>query len=71
MSLLINDQTTGHQSSAAAAPHTEPVNQDVDGSNHDDNRLDAKATVQGACVHIADTASAVRSCENNLVLFHL
>ncbi|XP_028280049.1 dachshund c isoform X2 [Parambassis ranga] len=37
---------TGHQSSAAAAPHTEPVNQDVDGSNHDDNRLDAKATVQ-------------------------
>ncbi|XP_054456102.1 dachshund c isoform X2 [Anoplopoma fimbria] len=36
---------TGHQSSAAP-PHTESVTQDVDGSNHDDNRMDAKATVQ-------------------------
>ncbi|KAK9541401.1 hypothetical protein VZT92_001446 [Zoarces viviparus] len=36
---------TGHQSSAAP-PHTEPVTRDVDGSNHDDNRLDTKATVQ-------------------------
>ncbi|XP_058506696.1 dachshund c isoform X1 [Solea solea] len=39
---------TGHQSSAAAAaaPHTESVTQDVDGSNHDDNRQDTKASVQ-------------------------
>ncbi|XP_030011961.1 dachshund c isoform X2 [Sphaeramia orbicularis] len=45
-SLLHNAAThTGHQSSAAA-PHTESVTQDVDGSNHDDNRLDTKATVQ-------------------------
>ncbi|XP_031163690.1 dachshund c isoform X1 [Sander lucioperca] len=36
---------TGHQSSAAP-PHTESVTQDMDGSNHDDNRLDTKATVQ-------------------------
>ncbi|XP_036980688.1 dachshund c isoform X1 [Acanthopagrus latus] len=36
---------TGHQSSAAP-PHTESVTQDVDGSNHDANRLDTKATVQ-------------------------
>ncbi|XP_037639104.1 dachshund c isoform X2 [Sebastes umbrosus] len=37
---------TGHQSSAAP-PHTESVTQDVDGSSHDDNRLDTtKATVQ-------------------------
>ncbi|XP_029306442.1 dachshund c [Cottoperca gobio] len=36
---------TGHQSSAAP-PHTESVTQDVDGSNHDDNRPDTKATVQ-------------------------
>lgn len=36
---------TGHQSSAAP-PHTESVTQDLDGSNHDDNRLDTKATVQ-------------------------
>lgn len=51
MSLLINDQTTGHQSSAAP-PHTESVTQDVDGSNHDDSRLDTKATVQGTGVRI-------------------
>ncbi|XP_069548985.1 dachshund c isoform X3 [Brachyistius frenatus] len=37
---------TGHQSSAAL-PHSESVTQDADGSNHDDNRLDTKATVQG------------------------
>ncbi|KAL6102022.1 uncharacterized protein ACO6RY_17149 [Pungitius sinensis] len=36
---------TGHQSSAAP-PHTESVTQDVDGTNHNDNRMDAKATVQ-------------------------
>ncbi|XP_035462564.1 dachshund c isoform X1 [Scophthalmus maximus] len=36
---------TGHQSSAAP-PHTDSVTQDVDGSNHDDNRLDTTATVQ-------------------------
>ncbi|KAI4813188.1 hypothetical protein KUCAC02_024534 [Chaenocephalus aceratus] len=36
---------TGHQSSAAP-PHTESVTQDVDGSNHDDSRLDTKPTVQ-------------------------
>ncbi|KAK2824443.1 hypothetical protein Q5P01_021618 [Channa striata] len=36
---------TGHQSSAAPL-HAESVTQDVDGSNHDDNRLDTKATVQ-------------------------
>ncbi|KAM9847469.1 dachshund c [Aulostomus maculatus] len=36
---------TGHQSSAAP-PHTESVNQDVEVSNHEDNRLDSKATVQ-------------------------
>ncbi|XP_063730298.1 dachshund c isoform X2 [Eleginops maclovinus] len=36
---------TGHQSSAAP-PHTESVTQDMDGSNHDDNRLEAKPTVQ-------------------------
>ncbi|XP_074532245.1 dachshund c isoform X3 [Halichoeres trimaculatus] len=36
---------TGHQSSAGP-PHTESVTQDVDGSNHDDNRLESKATVQ-------------------------
>ncbi|XP_024916677.1 dachshund c isoform X1 [Cynoglossus semilaevis] len=35
---------TGHQSSAAA-PHTEPMSQDMDGSNHSDSRLDTKATV--------------------------
>ncbi|XP_059179837.1 dachshund c isoform X4 [Centropristis striata] len=29
-----------------APPHTESATQDVDGSNHDDNRLDTKATVQ-------------------------
>uniref|UniRef100_A0A3Q4AZU4 SKI/SNO/DAC domain-containing protein n=1 Tax=Mola mola TaxID=94237 RepID=A0A3Q4AZU4_MOLML len=28
-------------------PHTESVTQDVDASNHDDHRLDTKATVQG------------------------
>ncbi|XP_077960825.1 dachshund c isoform X4 [Gasterosteus aculeatus] len=36
---------TGHQSSAAP-PHAESVTQDVDGSNHNDNRMDTKATVQ-------------------------
>lgn len=56
VSLLINDQTTGHQSSAAP-PHTESATQDMDGSKHDDNRLDTKATLQG-------TASSVCSCEN-------
>ncbi|XP_034464922.1 dachshund c isoform X3 [Hippoglossus hippoglossus] len=45
---------TGHQSSAAP-PHTEPVTQDVDGSNHDDNRLDTKATVQEGRVFLQTT----------------
>lgn len=36
---------SGHQSSAAP-PHAESVTQDVEGSKHDDNRLDTKATVQ-------------------------
>ncbi|XP_029962734.1 dachshund c isoform X2 [Salarias fasciatus] len=46
-SLLHTTNThTGHQSSAAP-PHTESVTQDVNGSNHDDNRLDGKTTVQG------------------------
>ncbi|XP_062286646.1 dachshund c isoform X2 [Scomber scombrus] len=36
---------TGHQSSTAP-PHTESATQDLDGSSHDDNRLDTKATVQ-------------------------
>ncbi|XP_071336354.1 dachshund c isoform X2 [Trachinotus anak] len=45
---------TGHQSSAAP-PHTESVTQDVDGSNHDDNRLDTKATVQEGRVFLQTT----------------
>ncbi|XP_051284528.1 dachshund c isoform X1 [Dicentrarchus labrax] len=45
---------TGHQSSAAP-PHTESVTQDVDGSNHDDNRLDSKATVQEGRVFLQTT----------------
>lgn len=36
---------SGHQSSAAP-PHSESVTQDVEGSKHDDNRLDTKATAQ-------------------------
>lgn len=62
MSLLINDQTTGHQSSAVP-PHTESVTQDMDGSNHEDNRLDTKATVQGTGVQITNTALSVCRCE--------
>lgn len=45
---------TGHQSSAAP-PHTESVTQDVDGSSHDDNRLDTKATVQEGRVFLQTT----------------
>ncbi|XP_068424629.1 dachshund c isoform X3 [Clinocottus analis] len=45
---------TGHQSSAAP-PHTESVTQDVDGSNHDDNRLDTKTTVQEGRVFLQTT----------------
>ncbi|TNN70612.1 Dachshund 1 [Liparis tanakae] len=45
---------TGHQSSAAP-PHTESVTQDVDGSNHDDNRLDSKTTVQEGRVFLQTT----------------
>ncbi|KAM3606315.1 uncharacterized protein V6R79_014180 [Siganus canaliculatus] len=45
---------TGHQSSAAP-PHTESVTQDVDGSNHDDNRPDTKATVQEGRVFLQTT----------------
>uniref|UniRef100_UPI0009B350BC dachshund c n=1 Tax=Monopterus albus TaxID=43700 RepID=UPI0009B350BC len=45
---------TAHQSSAAP-PHTESVTQDVDGSNHDDNRLDTKATVQEGRVFLQTT----------------
>ncbi|XP_022619344.1 dachshund homolog 1-like isoform X4 [Seriola dumerili] len=45
---------TGHQSSAAP-PHTESLTQDVDGSNHDDNRLDTKATVQEGRVFLQTT----------------
>ncbi|XP_069394414.1 dachshund c isoform X2 [Paralichthys olivaceus] len=45
---------TGHQSSAVP-PHTEPVTQDVDGSNHADNRLDTKATVQEGRVFLQTT----------------
>ncbi len=67
MSLLINDQTTGHQSSAAPS-HTESVTQDVDGNNHDDNRLDTKATVQGTGVQITNTAFSVCGCENGLLV---
>lgn len=67
VSLLINVQTTGHQSSAAP-PHTESVTQDVDGSNHDDNRLDTKATVQGTGVQTANTASSVCRYENGLIV---
>ncbi|XP_041865958.1 dachshund c isoform X2 [Melanotaenia boesemani] len=44
----------GHQSSAAP-PHTESVTQDVDGSSHDDNRLDTKATVQEGRVFLQAT----------------
>ncbi|XP_026212265.1 dachshund c isoform X2 [Anabas testudineus] len=44
---------TGHQSSAAP-PHTESVTQDMDGSKHDDSRLDTKATVQGFCLWISE-----------------
>ncbi|XP_061600687.1 dachshund c isoform X2 [Cololabis saira] len=40
----------GHQSTTA--PHTEPTTQDVDGNSHDDNRLDAKATVQESRVFL-------------------
>lgn len=58
VSLLMNDQTTGHQSSAVP-PHTESVTHDMDGSNHDDNRLDTKATVQGTCVRITNAAHSV------------
>lgn len=46
---------TGHQSSAVP-PHTESVTQDMDqGSNHDDNRLDSKATVQEGRVFLQST----------------
>lgn len=49
----MNDQIAGHQSSAAP-PHAESVTQDVDGSNHNDNRMDTKATVQGTSVQKTD-----------------
>ncbi|XP_063347608.1 dachshund c isoform X2 [Pelmatolapia mariae] len=45
---------TGHQSSAAP-PHTEPVTQDSDGNNHDDSRVDTKATVQEGRVFLQTT----------------
>lgn len=61
VSLLINDQTSGHQSSAAP-PHTESMTQDMDGSNHDDNRLDTKATVQGTGAQIIHTVLSVCRC---------
>ncbi|XP_041803593.1 dachshund c isoform X3 [Chelmon rostratus] len=38
-----------------ASTHTESVTQDVDGSNHDDNRLDTKATVQEGRVFLQTT----------------
>lgn len=63
MSLLINGQATGHQSSAAP-PHTEPVTQDSDGNNHDDSRVDTKATVQGTSVQITKAAFSVCRGEN-------
>ncbi|XP_026165899.1 dachshund c isoform X2 [Mastacembelus armatus] len=54
-SLLHTGNThTGHQSSTAP-PHTESVTQDVDGSNHDDCRLDTKATVQEGRVFLQTT----------------
>ncbi|XP_038593814.1 dachshund c isoform X3 [Micropterus salmoides] len=55
LSLLHTASThTGHQSSAAP-PHSESVTQDVDGSNHDDNRLDTKATIQEGRVFLQTT----------------
>uniref|UniRef100_A0A3B4V0X6 Dachshund c n=1 Tax=Seriola dumerili TaxID=41447 RepID=A0A3B4V0X6_SERDU len=45
------------QAEHTAPPHTESLTQDVDGSNHDDNRLDTKATVQGTGVEITNTSS--------------
>ncbi|XP_023146881.1 dachshund c isoform X2 [Amphiprion ocellaris] len=44
---------TGHQSSTA--PHTESVTQDVEGSNHDDSRMDTKGTVQEGRVFLQTT----------------
>ncbi|TMS04876.1 hypothetical protein E3U43_010033 [Larimichthys crocea] len=52
--LSMEQKNRGHQSSAAP-PHTESVTQDVDGSNHDDNRLDTKATVQEGRVFLQTT----------------
>lgn len=46
---------TGHQSSAAP-PLSESVTQDVDGSKHDDNRLDTKTAVQEGRVFLQSTA---------------
>ncbi|XP_072292834.1 dachshund c isoform X2 [Eucyclogobius newberryi] len=46
---------SGHQSSAAP-PHSESVTQDVEGSKHDDNRLDTKATAQEGRVFLQTTA---------------
>ncbi|KAM3862552.1 dachshund c [Diretmus argenteus] len=48
------DTPTGHQSSLVP-PHTDSVTQEVDGSNHDDNRLDAKAMVQEGRVFLQTT----------------
>ncbi|XP_055018686.1 dachshund c isoform X2 [Boleophthalmus pectinirostris] len=45
---------SGHQSSAAP-PHSESVTQDVEGSKHDDNRLDTKATAQEGRVFLKTT----------------
>ncbi|XP_022073849.1 dachshund c isoform X2 [Acanthochromis polyacanthus] len=45
---------TGHQSSTAP-PHTESVTQDVEGSNHDDSRMDTKGTVQEGRVFLQTT----------------
>ncbi|KAK7901911.1 hypothetical protein WMY93_018680 [Mugilogobius chulae] len=45
---------SGHQSSAAP-PHSESVTQDVEGSKHDDNRLDTKATAQEGRVFLQTT----------------
>ncbi|KAM6916123.1 dachshund c isoform 2-T2 [Xenentodon cancila] len=51
-SLLHTPNTHIVHQSTTAPPHTEPATQDVDGSSHDDSRLDGKATVQESRVFL-------------------
>ncbi|XP_023146890.1 dachshund c isoform X3 [Amphiprion ocellaris] len=44
-----------HTANTHTAPHTESVTQDVEGSNHDDSRMDTKGTVQEGRVFLQTT----------------